>query len=302
MKKILLLSTLILVLGACTQNKTAGEYLGEGENNGKKYVLGDDAAVNAVKNVAKQYSAKDVDEMFKYYSKEYTEKYYENNKKWLDSMESILMEPYVIVPVKIEGSDETKVLTWSIEERNWKNGSKQKQNLMEVFTVDNENKVTGFSQWSRNYPTNEFGLSVGGKFYGKSDNQWTGRSLVFSNRGEVEAIEKLVESYNKMDVEGCKTAFAEKVNVQYEDGRKVVFTPNMWEGYFKDYRSVNWKLYSIVPLKIYDTDPASGVVVTSREKRVMRNGKVCERELVEWFYFNLDGKIDRMTQFSRKIK
>ena len=139
MKKILLLSTLILVLGACTQNKTAGEYLGEGENNGKKYVLGDDAAVNAVKNVAKQYSAKDVDEMFKYYSKEYTEKYYENNKKWLDSMKSISMEPYVIVPVKIEGSDETKVLTWSIEERNWKNGSKQKQNLMEVFTVDNEN-------------------------------------------------------------------------------------------------------------------------------------------------------------------
>ena len=84
--------------------------------------------------------------------------------------------------------------------------------------------------------------------------------------------------------------------------RKVVFTPNMWEGYFKDYRSVNWKLYSIVPLKIYDTDPASGVVVTSREKRVMRNGKVWERELVEWFYFNLDGKIDNMTQFSRKIK
>ena len=59
MKKILLLSTLILVLGACTQNKTAGEYLGEGENNGKKYVLGDDAAVNAVKNVAKHYSSKD---------------------------------------------------------------------------------------------------------------------------------------------------------------------------------------------------------------------------------------------------
>ena len=53
MKKILLLSTLILVIGACTQNKTAGEYLGEGEDNGKKYILGDDAAVNTVKNVAK---------------------------------------------------------------------------------------------------------------------------------------------------------------------------------------------------------------------------------------------------------
>ena len=39
MKKFLLLSTLILVIGACTQNKTAGEYLGEGEDNGKKYII-----------------------------------------------------------------------------------------------------------------------------------------------------------------------------------------------------------------------------------------------------------------------
>ena len=135
-------------------------------------------------------------------------------------MESISMEPYVIVPVKIEGSDETKVLTWSIEERNWKNGSKQKQNLMEVFTVDSENKVSGFAQWRANYPTNEFGLPVGGKFYGKTDNQWTGRSLVFSNRGEVEAIEKLVESYNKMDIEGCKTPFAEKLISNMKMGKK----------------------------------------------------------------------------------
>jgi len=76
----------------------------------------------------------------------------------------------------------------------------------------------------------------------------------------------------------------------------------MWEEYFKDYKSVSWKPYSIVPLKINNTDPASGVIVTSREKRVMKNGKVWERELVEFFYFNLDGKINSMTQFSRKIK
>ena len=122
MKKIILFGAAFLTLISCIQNKSAGEFLGEGENNGKKYVLGNDTAVNVVLNVAKHYSAKDTDEMFKYYSKEFTEKYYENNKKWLDSMESISMKPYVIVPVKIEGSDETKVLTWSVEERNWKTG------------------------------------------------------------------------------------------------------------------------------------------------------------------------------------
>ncbi len=314
MKKIILLGVTFLTLVACTQNKSGnkcifclkspsgGKFLGEGENNGKKYVLGNDDAVTAVLNIAKHYSAKDVDEMFKHYSKEFTEKNYDNNKRWLDSMESISMKPYAIIPVKIEGSDKTQVLTWSVEERNWKNGSKQKQNLMEIFTVDTDNKIDGFAQWRANYPTNEFGLAVGGKFFGKTDNQYTGRGLVFSNRGEVEAIEKLVESYNKMDVEGCKIPFADEVNIEYEDGRKALFTPSMWEGYFKDYKSVSWKPYSIVPLKIYDTDPASGVIVTSREKRVMRDDSVWDRELVEFFYFNLDGKIDNMTQFSRKIK
>jgi len=91
-----------------------------------------------------------------------------------------------------------------------------------------------------------------------------------------------------MDVEGCKIPFADEVNIEYEDGRKALFTPSMWEGYFKDYKSVSWKPYSIVPLKIYDTDPASGVIVTSREKRVMRDDSVWDRELVEFFYFNLD--------------
>ena len=66
MKKIILFGAAFLTLISCIQNKSAGEFLGEGENNGKKYVLGNDTAVNVVLNVAKHYSAKDTDEMFKY--------------------------------------------------------------------------------------------------------------------------------------------------------------------------------------------------------------------------------------------
>ena len=35
-------------------------------------------------------------------------------------------------------------------------------------------------------------------------------------------------------------------------------------GLFNDYKSVNWVPYAIVPLKIYNTDAASGVQVMSK--------------------------------------
>ena len=66
-----------------------------------------------------------------------------------------------------------------------------------------------------------------------------------------------------------------------------------------DYKSVNWVATAIVPLKIYNTDAASGVQVMSKETRVLKNGTVWEKELFEIFYFNLDGKITSMTQYAR---
>ena len=70
-------------------------------------------------------------------------------------------------------------------------------------------------------------------------------------------------------------------------------------GLFNDYKSVNWVPYAIVPLKIYNTDAASGVQVMSKETRVFKNGRVWEKELFEIFYFDLDGKINSMTQYAR---
>jgi len=39
--------------------------------------------------------------------------------------------------------------------------------------------------------------------------------------------------------------------------------------------------------------------VYSNEKRVSKNGKIWEKELMEIFYFNLEGKISSITQFAR---
>ena len=70
-------------------------------------------------------------------------------------------------------------------------------------------------------------------------------------------------------------------------------------GLFKDYKSVNWVPYAIVPLKIYNTDAASGVMMFSNERRVLKSGRIWEKELMETFYFDLDGKISSVTQFAR---
>jgi hypothetical protein len=68
---------------------------------------------------------------------------------------------------------------------------------------------------------------------------------------------------------------------------------------FKPYKSIDWKLISIVPLKISNTDTASGAMVLSNETRVFKNGKIWKKELMELIYFDLDGKISGMLQFAR---
>ena len=113
--------------------KKAGIYLGADSNKGKPYVFGQQEAVNSVMNVARNYTLKDVDGMIENYSRAFGAQVIEDNRKWLNAMEQISMVPYRIIPVKIEDSNETLVLTWSVEDRKWKNGSKQTLDLMEIF-------------------------------------------------------------------------------------------------------------------------------------------------------------------------
>jgi len=299
MKKLLYSLTLCSSLFVTAQS--AGVFLGEGENNGKSFVIGSDASVATVQKIAKDYSAKDAAALMSNYTTEFAERASEWSTEWLGSMETISMDPYMIIPVKMKDSENTMVLAWSTEDRNFKDGSIENLNLMEIFTVDKDNKVMAFGQWSNRIKSSNFGLNYGGKFIGDGESEWSGRPLVFSNRGEVEAIEKLVADYNNKDASGCSEAFAEGAKFLDSDGNTMVLSQEVFQSLMDSFVELSWKIYSIVPLKIQNTDTESGVTVFSREKRVLADGTVWEKELVEWFYFNKDGKISRVTQYERNL-
>ena len=299
MKK--LLYTLTFCSSLFVTAQSAGVFLGEGENNGKSFVIGSDASVETVKKIAKDYSAKDAAALMSNYTPEFAERASDWSTEWLGSMETISMDPYMIIPVKMKDSEKTMVLAWSTEDRNFKDGSIENLNLMEIFTVDKDNKVTAFGQWSNRLKTSNFGLNYGGKFIGDGESEWSGRPLVFSNRGEVEAIEKLVADYNNKDAAACSEAFAEGAEFLDSEGNTMVLTQELWQSLMDSFVELSWEVKSIVPLKIQNTDTESGVTVFSREKRVLSDGTVWEKELVEWFYFNKDGKIARATQYERSL-
>lgn len=141
----------------------------------------------------------------------------------------------------------------------------------------------------------------GGKYLDPKS-EFKGKPFVFSNRGETEAIIKLVEAYNRMDVKTCASLSAEKVNLTDFDGNKIVMTQKDWEGYFAQYKSLNWEIKAIVPVRIKDTDPSSGVFVVATETRVSKDGTVWKKELNEFFMFNLDMKIDAIIQYYQNVK
>lgn len=282
--------------------KSAGKWMGEGKFQNQPMIFGEDEAMKTVLKAIEAYNSGDTDLELSFYTDEYKEKNGKFLREWHEKTSKLNMKPWVIFPVKIKGDNRTQVLSWSVEEREWKNGSKQKQNLMEIFVIDDDSgKINNFVQWRRDYPDNEFGLSSGGKYLGRKDNVNTGRKIVFSNRGETEKIEALINAYNEKDFEACKKFFIDGATVYGADGTKTSFTHQMWDTYFENYESINWKPFSIVPLKIADTDPASRLEVYGIEKRMMKDGEVWEKELIEHFYFNVDGLIEQVVQFERPI-
>ena len=119
-----------------------------------------------LQKLAGAYSEKNADELSKYYSEEYmNDKRKENYSKWLNSMESITMKPYKIIPLQ-NGGNFRQVMAWSKEERVHKNGSYEKLDLMEFFNFNQEGKVDAFRQW-KSIDSSNFGKSYGGKFIGK---------------------------------------------------------------------------------------------------------------------------------------
>ena len=291
--------------------ESAGKRLGN-ENNelyGNTYVLGSDESVETVMDAVAAYNSLDAEKEMSFYSDDYvTEERMAGMKEWHESMESLNMQPWAVIPVRLQGDDRDLVLVWSVEDRVWKNGSKQTQDLFEVFPVGDDGKINGFSQWRRNRPSNEFGLSYGGKWLGGGEeSEYYGRPLVFSNRGETEAIEGLISAYNSKDVDGFLDYFAEEWTYVDYEGNILTTTKDddakgTMQQYFDQFETIEWKPWLVVPLKIYDTDPLAAVTVYSTEKRVGKDGSVFHKRLVEWYYFDIDGKIQNFRQYAQDIQ
>ena len=102
-----------------------------------------------------------------------------------------------------------------------------------------------------------------------------------------------------MDTEGMKMAFADEFVFNDYRGQKATYKKSDLANFFKPFRSVNWKLNAIIPIKIANTDAASGVIVRGTESRVFKNGRKWNKELMEIYYFDLEGKISSMEQFAK---
>ncbi len=299
MKKIVLLSA-IIASAFMANAQTAGKIF-VGDNQGKPMQLGSDKSMNTVLEATKAYNAVDHDAEVALWSDEFVKTGGEKHKKSMATLKSVTNKPMAMLPIKIQGSNDEIVMVQSTEERVFKNGSKQNLNLFELFFIDKAGKISNMQQYVNIPATNEYGKTTGGKYISsKPGSEADGSTLQFSNRGEIAAIENLAKAWNSMDVKAFADIIANEVSIEAYDGTKSKLTKEMLPAEFAQYKSLDWKPGLILPFKLTNTDPASGILVYSSEKRVLKDGTVWDKELVELFGFNLAGKIDSITQFSRE--
>ena len=173
----------------------------ENENYGKAYVLASDdymdkalALTDAYSNLDKELFSSLVTEEMKPFADQ------------MDDQESYSWKPWAMVPLRMVDDNGAFVVSWSYDTSVQKNGSKSATHYIDIlrFNDEDEGKLSGM--WSTMRPdveNSEYGIREGGKFLGLNpENEYSGRPFVFSNRGEVETMEKFLEAANNLDVEG----------------------------------------------------------------------------------------------------
>ena len=70
---------------------------------------------------------------------------------------------------------------------------------------------------------------------------------------------------------------------------------------FAGRKSQNWDAWAMIPIKIKDTDPQSGLIVWSTARVESNEGDVWEADVSETYFFDLDGKISSVTQYAKPI-
>ena len=267
----------------------------ENELNGKAYVLASDdymdkalALTDAYSNLDKELFSSLVTEEMKPFADQ------------MDDQESYSWKPWAMVPLRMVDDNGAFVVSWSYDTSVQNNGSKAATHYIDILRFDDEDegKLSGiWSTWRPDVANSEYGMREGGKFLGLNpDNEYSGRPFVFSNRGEVETMEKFLEAANNLDVEG----FSEYVVYPFSYNG-VELTKEDFLQEFSSRESQSWKPWAMIPIKIKDTDPTSGLIVHSRAQIVRKDGSVSEFEASETYFFDLDGKITGVNQFTRAV-
>ena len=267
----------------------------ENELNGKAYVLASDdymdkalALTDAYSNLDKELFSSLVTEEMKPFADQ------------MDDQESYSWKPWAMVPLRMIDDNGAFVVSWSYDTSVQDNGSKAATHYIDVlrFNDEDEGKLSGiWSTWRPDPENSEYGLREGGKFVGRNpDNDWSGRPFVFSNRGEVEKLEAFLELANNMDIDGALEYFTNPFTfndseVTHDDMREL----------FEGRKSQTWDAWAMIPVKIKDTDPQSGLIVWSTARVESKEGDVWEADVSETYFFDLDGKISAVTQYAKPI-
>jgi len=221
-----------------------------------------------------------------------------------NNIETVLITPYRIEPTKVEGEDVTRVEVWSNKKISYYNGSKENYWTVDVYIFNSEDLIDGYYSHTFRPGGNEYGLNFGGKFIAEG-NANNGRPFVFSNKGEVDFIEKFAEAYNSMNVEALSSLDrVSEVDINTPDNQQLKLNFNdkeFWKSFFKGKESINWNIWAIIPIKIANTDPASGATVYSTHTTIFEDGQEIKEERVQLFFFDVDGNLVRVNGYNKSL-
>jgi hypothetical protein len=303
MKKLLMIASAIILFASIANAQKidkAGIWKDTEKGTTGVWSLGSDKVAEIVTNSVNAYNKLDLNLFLSYFADEYLAKNKKNLTKLFNEYKVANKNVFSVLPLRSTLNNEkyTYVQLYSNRSREWKNGSKSKENIHEFYVVnDTTNKIQDIYSFSSPDQNNEFGLPNGGKYYSKTDTS----TITFSNRGEVELIENLAKDWNKMDGKALSKYFADTVSVITHEGRKLKVANSDWANIFNDLESVEWKLTMINPGKITNTDPVSGIVVISNFKEKKKDGTKKHVSAFHWFMYGLDKKITSVSWMERPI-
>ncbi len=298
MKKLLMIASAIILLAS---SATAQKLVKAGtlvEKNTPWYFANDNVS-EIVLNAIKAYNNMDAKAYLSYFDADYVKANTDRVYKEFASFKTVNRKVNIVIPVRTEGwPNQTEVQIYCDLDREYKNGSKHKQQEHRVYIVnDSSKKISGVWGSLILDNKNEYGLPNGGKVFMKNDTT----TMTLSNRGEVETIESLVKDWNKMDGKAIGKYFDDTVNITTNEGRKLKIANSQWANIFDDIQSIEWKLGMIIPGKITNTDPESGIIVLSSFKEKRKDGTAKHVSSYHWFMYGVNKKINGVSWMESPI-